>query len=176
MSLKKTAVAFSIALLVALIAEFVLLEGTLGVSLPQDRSSAISKVEIKEKGIGLHYITQNRRFTVVDLLTDHGSGRETFVLRETFYMDRQDSAEGPPEATVTVEGLNGKNVRWAFHEPGERGDVITPDLYMVTSYGGGEIGNTYTYFSLLDGKKVHTNRYSELSRDELEALDRAILK
>lgn len=127
------------------------------------------------KGTELHYITQNRRFTVVDLTTEHGSSREALILRESFYMDREDSVEGPPKATVTVEALKGRNLRWAFHEPGERGDVVTNDLYMVTNYGGGETGNTYTYFSLLDGRKLRRNRYSQLSNDELEALDRSAL-
>jgi hypothetical protein len=47
---------------------------------------------------------------------------------------------------------------------------------MVTAYGGGERGNSYTYFSLADGRKVRTNQYVELSRDELVALDLSIAK
>jgi hypothetical protein len=40
-------------------------------------------------------------------------------------MGRTDGAEGPPDATVTVEAMIDKTVKWAFHEPGERGDVVT---------------------------------------------------
>jgi hypothetical protein len=160
----------------ALVAEFILLEGTIGISLPSDRYSAVSSLETKTKGTELHFITRNRRFTVVDFLTDHGSHREPLVLRESFFMDRADSVEGPPDATVTVEALSGNNVRWTFHEPGERGDAVTDNIYMVTRFGGGERGNTFTYFSLADGRKVRTNRYVQLSRDELEALDLSIAK
>jgi len=53
----------------ALVAEFLLLEGTLGVSLPSDRDSAVSSLEIKTKGTELHFITRNRRFTVLDFWT-----------------------------------------------------------------------------------------------------------
>lgn len=169
--------AFALIVLIgALVAEFFLLEGTIGISLPSDRNSALSTLEIKAKGTGLHFITRNKRFTVVDFLTAHGSRREALVLRESFFMDREDSVEGPPDATVTVDAMNGKNVRWTFHEPGERGDVVTDNLYMVTRFGGGERGKTYTYFSLADGRKIRTTQYVELSRDELEALDLSIAK
>jgi len=159
-----------------LVAEFLVLEGTIGISLPSDRYSAWSRLEIKTKGVELHFITRNSRFAVVDFWTAHGSRREALVLRESFFMDREDSVEGPPKATVTVEAMNGKHVRWTFHEPGDGGDVVTSNLYRVVKFGGGEIGNTYTYFSLADGRKVRTNRYVELSRDELEALDGSIAK
>ena len=48
----------------ALIAEFILLEGAFGISLPSDRDSAVSSLEVKTKGTELHFITRNRRFTV----------------------------------------------------------------------------------------------------------------
>ena len=159
----------------ALVAEFILLEGTFGVSLPSDRDSAVSSLEIKTKGTELHFITRNRRFTVVDFWTNDPHSKP-LVLRELFFMDRADGAEGPPDATITVEAMSGKDVRWAFREPGERGDIVTNNLYMVTCFGNGESGNTYTYFSLANGRKVRTNRYVELSRDELEALDLPVTK
>jgi hypothetical protein len=175
--MKRPAFVFSTLLITALISELVLLEGTLGVSWPKDRYSAVSQLTVNVQGTDIHYITQNRRFTVVnDFLTEHGTRREALILRETFNSDLEDGAEDPPNATVAVEAVNGKDVRWRFREPGERGDVVTDELYMVTNYGGGEIGNSYTYFSLLDGKKLRTNRYSQLSTDELEALDRSVLK
>ena len=172
-NVRKPVFVFSAVLAIALIAEFAVLEGTVGVSLPRDRNSAVSRLEIRTKGIGLHFITQNKRFTVVDLLTAHGSHREALVLRESFFMDREDGVEGPPSATVTVDATNNNNVRWTLHEPGERGDVVTSNLYMVSRFGNGETGNSYTYFSLLDGRKVRTSQYSELSKDQLEALDRS---
>jgi hypothetical protein len=176
-AMKRPVFVFSILLVVALISELVLLEGAVGVSWPKDRYSAVSQLRVNVKGTDIHYITQNRRFTVVnDFLTKHSSRREPLILREAFYSDLADGAEGPPEATVAVEAINGNKVIWSFREPGERGDVVTDELYMVTNYGGGEIGNTYTYFSLTDGTKLRTKRYSQLSTGELEALDRLVLK
>ena len=91
---KKPVFVFSPLAMACFIVEFILLEGIVGVSLPQDRNSAVSSLEIKTKGTSLHFITQNKRFTVVDLVTANGSHRQAFCLCESFFMDRKDSLEG----------------------------------------------------------------------------------
>jgi hypothetical protein len=160
-------------ILVALVAEFFILEGSIGISIPSDRYSALSSLEIGSKKSERHFIANNYRFTVVDLLTNHGSNSETLVLREHFFTEREPDLEGPPKATVTVEAMVGGKVRWTFRESGERGDTLTDDLYRVVKLGSGEAGNTYSYFSLADGRKVRTSQ-NELSREELVALDGSI--
>jgi hypothetical protein len=160
----------------ALLAEFLVLEGTVGISAPSDRYSALSRLEIGVKGTSLHFITRNNRFTVVDLLIDHGSRREALVLREVFFCDREDGREGRPDATIKVEATVGKQVRWTFQEPGEAGDVVTNNLYRVKRGSNGETPNIYTYFSLVDGRKVRTNRSIDLSREELELLDISVAR
>jgi len=158
-----------------LVGEFVFLEGTIGISLPSDRRSALSSLEIVSRRTGVHFVTHNVRFTVVDLVTEHGSRMDSLVLREAFFMDREEDAEGPPDATVTVTGMVGEKVRWTLQEPGQVGDAVTDNLYRVIKFGHGEIPNAYTYFSLADGRKVRSNNV-ELSRDELTALDGSIVK
>lgn len=113
-ALRKPAVVFTIILVIALIVEFVVLEGTLGVSLPSVRNSAVSRIDIRVKGSGgdLHFITLNKRFTVVEQVLKHGM--EDIVLGESFFMDREDGVEGPPNAMVTVERISGNDVRWTF--------------------------------------------------------------
>ncbi len=49
---------FILAVILAFIAEFVILEGVVGISFPSDRSSVASSYEIREKGTELHFITQ----------------------------------------------------------------------------------------------------------------------
>jgi hypothetical protein len=173
--LRKPVFVFSSVLAIALIAEFVVLEGTLGVSLPKDRNSAVSSVEIKEKGTEQHFITRNRRFTVVELLTEHGTRSEALVLRETVFVDREPSVEGPPNASVTVEALNVRDLRWTFQEPGERGEPVTGNVYLVTKFGCCDAPPTYTYFSLRDGSKLRT-MHNKLNNDELAALDGLVAK
>jgi hypothetical protein len=162
---------FSLTVILALIAEFVILEGVVGISLPSDRGSVVSSYEIRQKGTELHFITRNKRFSIVDLFSKHGSAREALVLRESFLMDRQDGIEGA-NSLVKVEALDGKAVRWSFEESGERGEVMD-QVFEVTKLGCCAAPPTYTYFSLRDGKKLRTT-HTELNRDEFAALDQSL--
>jgi hypothetical protein len=172
--LRKPAIVFPVVLVAALIVEFFALEGTLGVSLPSDRNSAVSRIDIKVKGSAgsTHFITLNKRFTVVEVILKRGA--EDLVLRESFFADREDGAEGPPNATVTVEAMNGNNVRWTFSEPGQRGEPVTGDVYRVTKLGCCDAPPTYTYFSLKDGTKLRST-HDVLNGKELEALDASVI-
>jgi hypothetical protein len=87
-AIRKPAFIVAIVLPVALIAEFVILEGVHGVSLPSDRGSTVSGYEIRHKGTEPHFTTRNSRFTVVELLIEHGTHIDVLVLRETCFMDR----------------------------------------------------------------------------------------
>ncbi|MGD0178351.1 MAG: hypothetical protein ABSC15_00955 [Terriglobales bacterium] len=162
---------FILTVILALIAEFVILEGVVGISLPSDRGSVVSSYEIREKGTELHFITRNKRFSIVDLFSKHGSAREALVLRESFLMDRQDGIEGA-NSVVKVEALDGKVVRWSFEESGERGEVMD-QVFEVTKLGCCAAPPTYTYFSLRDGKKLRST-HTELNRDEFAALDQSL--
>jgi len=168
---KKPVFILALILPITLIAEFVILEGVVGISLPSDRGSAVSSYEIREKGTDLHFITRNKRFSIVDLRSRHGSAVEAVVLRESFVMDRQDGIEGA-NSTANVEALDGKAVTWSFEEAGERGQVID-QVYEVTKLGCCGAPNTYTYFSLRDGKKLRTT-HTELNRDELATLEQSL--
>jgi hypothetical protein len=156
---------------VALIAEFVILEGVLGISLPSDRGSAVSSYEIREKGTELHFITRNKRFSIVDLWSRHGSAVEALVLRESFVIDRQEGIEGA-NSMVKVEALDSKAVKWSFEEAGESGQAMG-QVYEVTKFGCCDAPNTYTYFSLRDGKKLRST-HTELNRDEFVALEQSL--
>ena len=159
---------FAVILPTALIAEFVILEGTVGIALPSDRGSAVSNYEIREKRADVHFITRNERFTIVDVWENHGTIRRALVLRESFLTDRQDGIEGD-NAIVRVDALDGKSVKWSFEEPGEQG-LVFDRVYEVIKFGCCAAPNTYTYFSLRDGKKLRSI-HTELNRSELAALE-----
>jgi len=156
---------------VALFAEFVMLEGVVGISLPSDRGSALSSYEIRDKGTELHFITRNKRFSIVDVWSKHGSASEALVLRESFVTDRQGGIEGA-RSTVKVEALNGSAVRWSFEETGDNGEAMN-QLYEVKKFGCCDAPNTYTYFSLRDGRKLRTT-HAELNREEFAALEQTL--
>ena len=59
-------------------------------------------------------------------------------------------------------------MKWSFEEPGERGEPIN-QLYEVTKLGCCASPNTYSYFSLRDGKKLLTS-HTKLSPEEFALL------
>ncbi len=63
----------------ALLLEFLALDGTVGISLPFDRHSALSTVAIQVQGTEPepHYVTRNYRFSVVE-----ENPNEPVVIRE----------------------------------------------------------------------------------------------
>jgi len=156
---------------ILLILEFVLLEFTVGITLPSDRGSAVSSYEIRERGKELHFITRNKRFSIVDLWSNNGTAVEALVLRESFVTDRQEGIEGD-NSTVKVEAVDGKNVRWSFEEPGERGEPRN-QTYVITKFGCCDAPNTYTYFSLRDGRKLRTT-HTELNREQFAVLEQTL--
>jgi hypothetical protein len=169
--IRKPAFIVMVVLPAALIAEFAILEDFVGITLPSDHGSAVSTYEIREKGKEEHFITQNKRFSIVDLWSKNASTVEALVLRESFMMDRQDGVEGA-NSIVKVEALEGSEVRWSFQEAGERGQVLD-QVYEVTKPGCCDAPNTYTYFSLRDGKRLRT-AHTELNRDEFAALEQSL--
>jgi hypothetical protein len=169
--IRKPAFILAVILPVVLIAEFVLLEGVVGVTFPRDRGSAVSSYEIREKGKEVHFITRNKRFSIVDLWSRRGSVVEALVLRESFVIDKQEGIEGD-HSTVQVESLNGKAVRWSFEEPGESGQPLG-QIYEVTKFGCCDAPRTYTYFSLRDGRKLRST-HTELNSDDFAALEKSL--
>src|SRR6266496_501872 len=130
MIVRKPVFILSVILPICLISEFFLLEGFAGISFPSDRGSAVSSYEIREREQETHFITRNKRFSIVDVWSKHGTAREELVLRESFVTDRQDGIEGDI-STVKVEALDGNRVRWGFEEAGKNGRVMT-QIYEVT--------------------------------------------
>lgn len=169
--IRKPIFILTVILPVALIAEFVVLEDLRGISLPPDRGSAISSYEIRMKGTEQHFITRNTHFSIVDLWSKDGAAMEALVLRESFVSDREEGTEGDT-AMVKVEAIDGKAVKWSFEEAGERGETMD-QVYKVTRFGCCAAPNTYTYFSLRDGKKLKS-AHTELNREEFTALEKSL--
>lgn len=139
------------------VGEFFLLEGTIGISLPGGRTSARSTVSIRLKGKGDHYVTDNKRFIVVD---DYDFW---LVLRESVWTDRQFGVEGA-DSKVTVEAFDGDNLsrlKWKLQEPGDRGEVYDT-FYKLTKWGCCGSPNKYTYYSLRDGKRLYSATVEDL--------------
>jgi hypothetical protein len=146
----------------ALVVEFIVLESTIGISLPGDRHSAVSSGEIKVKNLETHFITRNRRFTGVRSTEIHPD----LMLQEFFVEDSMPDIEGVPDATVAVDGMDQGRIRWSFREPGVRGDVITDNIYRVMKPGCCGAPGTYSYFSLGSGRPERATTNSRRWRSQ----------
>ncbi len=162
---------FAVIVPVLLVVELLALEVGIGITLPWDRGSALSSYEIREKGTELHFVTRNKRFSIVDVWSKQGSARKALVLHESFTSDREDGIEGT-RSTVRVEAIESKLVKWSFEESGDQGRILN-QLYEVTKFGCCDGPNTYTYFSLRDGRKLRTI-HAELNRNDFVALEQSL--
>ena len=169
--IRKPLVFFLLILPCALLAELAVLVSTVGISLPSERGTATSSYEVRDSVRETHFITRNHKFDIVEHWDNEGKVSHAVALRQLITIDRQLGVEGD-RASVKVEALDGKKTIWSFEEPGEKGEPLSR-LYEVTKYGCCAAPNTYTYFSLSDGKKLRTT-HIELTPKEFEALDLSI--
>ncbi len=107
------------------------------------------------------FVTENRSFRFVEVLSDEGEGYAALLLlEETYHNQRTDSIEGVQgSATVkawTLEPGRPRELRWAFREAGNEGR--TQDrLFRVTAWGCCDVPVVYSYYSLLTGKKLYVS-------------------
>jgi hypothetical protein len=173
---KRTFALIAVALF-AIAGGFAILKAATWISVPY-RDSATSSIETKRIGNELHFITQNTRFTMVELAMPPSLDLEWLVMRETFYRDEIDGQVGMT-ATVTVELTDGKHVRWSFSESGlgggMEGEIVGDYVYRVTKDGCCDAPPTFVYFSLIDGRMLQTG-HDALSHEQLRALDESLAK
>jgi hypothetical protein len=105
------------------------------------------------------FVTENRSFRFVEVLGDQGeSYAALLLLEETYHNEHTDFIEGVfGKATIkawTLEPGKPRELRWTFREAGNEG---TPwdRLYRVTAWGCCDVPQVYSYYSLLDGKKLY---------------------
>jgi hypothetical protein len=136
---------FILGLIAGVLAEYVGPKVT--AALMTSSSSAISSVQIKETLIATHFITDNKRFDIVD---DAPTGGPV-VLREAVRVDRQAGIEGA-DASVAVDAFDGAQMKplWQFRERGEVGE-LRGSLYRIVKFGCCGAPPTYSYFSLQEG-------------------------
>lgn len=107
------------------------------------------------------YVTQNRSFRFVDVLSDSGDNYEAvLLLEETYRNERADGMEGVRGAATVrawaLEPGRARELRWTFHETGNEG-TVQDRLFRVTAWGCCDSPITYSYYSLLTGKKLYVS-------------------
>jgi hypothetical protein len=105
------------------------------------------------------YVTQNRSFRFVEVLGDEGTYEDgVLLLEETYRSERADGIEGVRGDAIvsawTLEPGRPRQLRWTFREIGNEGSVLDR-LFRVTAWGCCDAPTTYSYYSLLTGKKLY---------------------
>jgi len=112
------------------------------------------------------YITDNHSFQFVEVLGDTGSYEAVLLLEKAYRNERTDFIEGSRgSATIrawTIGKQGSRTERWILTESGNEGEV-QDRFFRVVSWGCCDIPTLFTYFNLLDGKKLYTSN-SDLLR------------
>lgn len=168
-SLKKPTFLLCVVLPLALLAQYLWLNDF---SVPVERGSALSTYEIR-LGVADTYLTRNQRFFLSPVWDQHNQSGAVLVLRETVTTSWEPGVEGA-RSMVKLESLGNGSANWSLEEPGDKAQVIN-ELYQVTKFGCCGSPSTYTYFSLLNGRKLRVT-HAELGTADLETLLLSLVK
>jgi hypothetical protein len=112
------------------------------------------------------FVTENRSFRFKEVLGDKGTYDALLLLEETYHNERTDGIEGMRgNATVKawdVKESGHRELRWTLQAKGNEGDV-QDRLFRLTEWGCCDLPVVYSYYSILNGKKLYVSN-SELLR------------
>jgi len=110
------------------------------------------------------YVTENRSFRFEEVLGDTGNYETLLLLEETYHNERTPGIEGT-NGKITVNAWTLKNgqqreLRWTLQARGNEGEV-RDRFYRVIEWGCCDVPVVYSYYDILDGKKLYVTN-SEL--------------
>jgi hypothetical protein len=103
------------------------------------------------------YVTENRSFRFEEVLGD-GNYEAVILLEQTYHNERTDGLEGT-RGTVRVNAWTlkqGKDrqLRWTLEASGNEGEV-RDRFYRVVQWGCCDVPTTYSYYSILNARKLY---------------------
>lgn len=104
------------------------------------------------------YVTENRSFRFEEVLGDTGNYETLLLLEQTYHNERTPGMEGS-NGKVTVNAWALKNreqreLRWTLQASANEGDV-RDRFYRAIEWGCCDVPVVYTYYHILDGKKLY---------------------
>jgi hypothetical protein len=104
------------------------------------------------------YVTENRSFRFEEVLGDTGNYEALLLLEETYHNERTPGIEGS-NGKITVNAWTLKNgqqreLRWTLQARGNEGDV-RDRFYRAIAWGCCDVPTVYSYYGILDGKKLY---------------------
>ena len=104
------------------------------------------------------YVTENRSFRFEEVLGDTRSYEAVLLLEETYHNERTPGLEGA-YGRIAVNAWTLKNgqqreLRWTLQARGNEGDV-RDRFYRAVEWGCCDVPVVYSYYGILDGKKLY---------------------
>lgn len=104
------------------------------------------------------YVTENRSFRFEEVLGDTGNYEAVLLFEETYHNERTPGIEGS-NGTVSVKTWTVKNdlqreLRWTLQAKANEGDV-RGRFYRAIEWGCCDVPIVYSYYGILDGKKLY---------------------
>jgi hypothetical protein len=104
------------------------------------------------------YVTENRSFRFEEVLGDSGDYEAVILLEQTYHNERTPGLEGTRgRVTVnawTVKQGKDRQLRWTLEADGNEGDV-RDRFYRVVQWGCCDVPTVYSYYSILNAKKLY---------------------
>jgi hypothetical protein len=104
------------------------------------------------------YVTENRSFRFEEVLGDTGNYEAMLLLEETYHNERTPGIEGTRgKVTVnawTLKQGKDRQLRWPIEASGNEGDV-RDRFYRVIQWGCCDVPTVYSYYSILNAKKLY---------------------
>jgi hypothetical protein len=104
------------------------------------------------------YVTENRSFRFEEVLGDNGNYEAVILLEQTYHNERTPGLEGTRgKVTVnawTLKQGKDRQLRWTLEAGGNGGDV-RDRFYRVVQWGCCDVPSTYSYYSILNAKKLY---------------------
>ncbi len=119
---------------------------------------AESSAYVIERNDASTYVTENRSFRFEEVLGDTGNYETLLLLEETHHNERTPGIEGSiGKITVNVWTLNNggkRELRWTLQTRANEGDV-RDRFYRAIEWGCCDVPIVYSYYGILDGKKLY---------------------
>lgn len=124
------------------------------------RSRAESSAYVIEGQDAWTYVTENRLFRFEEVLGDSGNYEAVILLEQTYHNERTPGVEGS-RGTVRVNAWTLKNrkerqLRWTLEAAGNEGDV-RERFYRVIQWGCCDVPTVYSYYNILNAKKLYVS-------------------
>jgi hypothetical protein len=106
------------------------------------------------------YVTENRSFQFEEVLGDSGDYEAVILLEQTYHNERTPGLEGTTgKVTVnawTLKQGKERQLRWTLEASGNEGDV-RDRFYRVIKWGCCDVPTVYSYYSILNAKKLYVS-------------------